>query len=165
MTQITAQTKCDEVNGTLIHCPDCKTDRRLFHFNWSAIICYQCDKVIDRDSWEITETQKEELALEVGDIGVSNWGATMTLVNFYIVEKRTAKTIWWRPIGSTVVDSDEYGQAGHKVANTMDLSPSKNVFRKKVLMSQYFGEHTVANRWGSMISKWNGKPQEFNTYD
>ena len=111
MTQITTQTKCDEVNGTLIHCPDCKTERRLFHFNWSAIICYECDKVIDRNEWEITETQKEESALEVGDIGVDNWGATMTLVDFYIVEKRTAKTIWWRPIGSTVVDSDEYGQA------------------------------------------------------
>lgn len=59
MARITKNAICDEVNGTLIHCPDCKTQKRMFHFDWTAIICYECDKAeggreIPRGLWVLS---------------------------------------------------------------------------------------------------------------
>ncbi len=108
---------------------------------------------------------------EVGDIAVCNWGYSMQLVNFYIVEKRTKANVWFKPIGSEIVNPDEWGQSGYKVPDT---SVSGKTFRKKVkrfhrdsrsYLLQTGHEYTAADTYGGIITKWDGTPQRWDTYD
>ena len=105
---------------------------------------------------------------ETGDIAVCNWGYSMQLVNFYIVEKRTKANVWFKPIGSEIVNPDTWGQSGYKVPDT---SVSGKAFRKKVKQfdngwSTIAGhEYTASDTYGGIITKWDGTPQRWDTYD
>ena len=37
--------------GKIIFCPKCEADRRVFHFNWSAVTCTKCKAVVDKSDW------------------------------------------------------------------------------------------------------------------
>ena len=99
---------------------------------------------------------------EAGDTAVCNWGYSMQLVNFYVVERRTKASVWFKPIGSEIVNPDEWGQSGYKVPNP---SVSGKTFRKKVQQWHDGHEYTASDTYGGIINKWDGKPQVWDTYD
>ena len=37
--------------GEIIFCPKCAADRRVFHFNWSAVTCTKCKAVVEKSDW------------------------------------------------------------------------------------------------------------------
>ena len=41
--------------GKHIMCPNCKSISKVYHFSWSAIVCQQCDKQIDKLHWSIEQ--------------------------------------------------------------------------------------------------------------
>tara|TARA_Y100000766_G_C18525402_1_gene420985 strand:+ start:236 stop:589 length:354 start_codon:yes stop_codon:yes gene_type:complete len=107
--------------------------------------------------------------LQVGDIAVNEWGMGMSLVDFFIVEKRTAKTVTFRHIGDKTVDPDHYGQKGYKLPDTDQRG---GTFSKKVKISEWSNEkyewcnsHRGTYTGSGIIKKWNGKPTRWDTYD
>ena len=53
MTRITKHTEANQESGTVIQCPDCTHTVRVYHLDWSAIICSQCKGEIPRDRWKL----------------------------------------------------------------------------------------------------------------
>jgi ribosomal protein S27E len=45
--------------GKLISCPHCKDTRLVYHFSWSAILCRQCNKEVDKCDWLIAKVDKK----------------------------------------------------------------------------------------------------------
>ena len=37
--------------GKIIFCPKCEADRRVFHFDWSAVTCTKCKAVVEKSDW------------------------------------------------------------------------------------------------------------------
>ena len=123
--------------------------------------CASCGEVIEHGLTECTCDQRDS-SFQVGDIASCTWGYSMILVDFYIVEKRTKANVWFKPIGSDIVNPDEWGQSGYKVPN---LSTSGETFRRKIKV--YRGEEYTLSGDGkeSSIRKWDGTPQRWDTYD
>ena len=34
--------------GRVIRCPHCGTEKRVYHFSWSACTCQGCDRMVDK---------------------------------------------------------------------------------------------------------------------
>ena len=34
--------------GRVIRCPHCGTEKRVYHFSWSAVTCQGCDRMVDK---------------------------------------------------------------------------------------------------------------------
>ena len=43
-------------NGKQIKCPKCKSVRRVYHFNFSGLVCPDCKESIDKSDW-LVETK------------------------------------------------------------------------------------------------------------
>ena len=51
--KVNKHTRASRSNGKLIHCPKCDYPTKVHHFNWSAITCYHCKKMIDKNEWKL----------------------------------------------------------------------------------------------------------------
>jgi len=39
--------------GKHIMCPNCRTIRKVYHFNWSGLTCPDCKESIDKSLWSV----------------------------------------------------------------------------------------------------------------
>ena len=39
--------------GKHIMCPNCRTIRKVYHFNWSGLTCPDCKEAIDKELWSV----------------------------------------------------------------------------------------------------------------
>ena len=64
-----------------------------------------------------------------GQICTMEWGATMSLVDFFQVTRRTEKTVWFKKVPSIIHTHDGYGQAGTKLPdlNTNNLESAMRI--------------------------------------
>ena len=44
-------------NGRAIVCPECKSVRTVYHFNFSGLTCPQCKQSVDKYSWKVLTIQ------------------------------------------------------------------------------------------------------------
>ena len=44
-------------NGKQIVCPVCDNIRRVYHFNFSGLVCPQCKQSVDKYSWKVRTIQ------------------------------------------------------------------------------------------------------------
>ena len=44
-------------NGKQIVCPECGSIRRIYHFNFSGLVCPQCKQSVDKYSWKVRTIQ------------------------------------------------------------------------------------------------------------
>ena len=44
-------------NGKQIVCPECGSIRRIYHFNFSGLVCTQCKQSVDKYSWKVRTIQ------------------------------------------------------------------------------------------------------------
>ena len=51
-TEITKYTRCGS-QGRLIRCPHCHAVRRVYHLSWSATVCANCSRSVDKLNWSI----------------------------------------------------------------------------------------------------------------
>ena len=51
---ITKRARCGKW-GKHIMCPNCTSISKVYHLSWSAIVCQQCDKTIDKLHWSIEQ--------------------------------------------------------------------------------------------------------------
>ena len=40
--------------GRVIRCPHCGTEKRVYHFSWSAVTCQGCDRMVDKYAYTTT---------------------------------------------------------------------------------------------------------------
>ena len=40
-------------NGKAIVCPECKSVRTVYHFNFSGLTCPECKESVDKYDWEV----------------------------------------------------------------------------------------------------------------
>ena len=40
-------------NGRAIVCPECKSVRTVYHFNFSGLTCPECKESVDKYDWEV----------------------------------------------------------------------------------------------------------------
>jgi hypothetical protein len=92
------------------------------------------------------------------------WGATMTLVDFFQVTRRTEKTVWFKKVPSVIHSHDGYGQAGTKLPD-LETTKRGSEFRKKINISEIDGRETAYRSYEGIIEPWTGKPISFDTYD
>lgn len=109
----------------------------------------------------VVTNQKEEVFEDYpkfvpGAILWHQFGYSMTINQYYIIESREKKTIFCREIGSKVVDG-QAGYYGHEVPNTNDKD--SKLF-KCILRN---GERVKVD--GNDCSLWNGQPNYFNRMD
>jgi ribosomal protein S27E len=45
------RTRASKYDGRLIHCPKCDMPTKVYHFSWSAITCWKCKDMIDKEEW------------------------------------------------------------------------------------------------------------------
>tara|TARA_R110002051_G_scaffold98296_4_gene168464 strand:+ start:343 stop:525 length:183 start_codon:yes stop_codon:yes gene_type:complete len=38
-------------SGKTIHCPKCDYPTKVYHFGWSAAVCWKCKKEINKNEW------------------------------------------------------------------------------------------------------------------
>ena len=50
MNKITSRTRAPR-KGKFIYCPHCGAQARVYHFDWSALGCQQCDAMVDQTEW------------------------------------------------------------------------------------------------------------------
>lgn len=102
--------------------------------------------------------------VEVGDFFYSPWGYEQTNIDFYQVTKKTAKTIWLRPVASIV------SETGRMTAKEM---PARDCFTSNAHVSSE-GKRCKMQGYGSepMVSicdyanayLWDGKPKSSTSY-
>ena len=44
-------------NGRAIVCPECKSVRTVYHFNFSGLVCPECKESVDKYEWRVLPTQ------------------------------------------------------------------------------------------------------------
>ena len=44
-------------NGKQIVCPECGSIRRIYHFNFSGLVCPQCKQSVDKYDWKVRTIQ------------------------------------------------------------------------------------------------------------
>ena len=44
-------------NGKQLVCPDCGNIIRIYHFNFSGLVCPQCKQSVDKYSWKVLTIQ------------------------------------------------------------------------------------------------------------
>ena len=40
-------------NGKQIVCPECRSIRTVYHFNFSGLVCPECKESVDKYDWEV----------------------------------------------------------------------------------------------------------------
>ena len=46
-------------NGKQLVCPECGSIRRIYHFNFSGLVCPQCKQSVDKYSWKVKTIQDQ----------------------------------------------------------------------------------------------------------
>lgn len=90
----------------------------------------------------------------------------MTIVNFFVVIRRTEKTVWIQPIGRSV--KNDNGMGNGTAMPDMELNATGPVQRFKIQTGGMYGdgaEHIWDRRHQCNIKIWSMKPQYMNTYD
>lgn len=96
----------------------------------------------------------------IGDILVSTWGYSMTIVDFYRVEKITPKAVTIVRIGKRT-DSGWSGYAMPDPDRVIDPTPLRRMLGKP-----FHGEYSIRGyNSTSFARRWNGKPVYFNMMD
>ena len=52
MNNVTNRTRAGD-SGKEIVCPFCDTQKRVYHFSWSALWCQTCDTKVDKPDWRL----------------------------------------------------------------------------------------------------------------
>ena len=100
--------------------------------------------------------------VEVGDILMSSWGYSMSLVDFYKVIERKKSSIKLVNLKDKVVDGD--GMSG-KVVPTTETEKDQYVDGKLFRIGTKWSKDVVCQVNGHSVVYWNGKPQTFDKWD
>jgi hypothetical protein len=100
-------------------------------------------------------------AFQPGQIVYSQSGCTMTHVNFFVVDRVTAKSVWFRSISKFTTDTS-HGQ-GTVVPNPLHQAPDHCVFRMKIQLNDD-GSQCAFDRI-DVYQIWNGQPCYVNSWD
>jgi hypothetical protein len=111
----------------------------------------------------MTKTILQPLEFVEGQICMMEWGATMSLVDFFQVTRRTEKTVWFKKVPSIIHTHDGYGQAGTKLPD-LETTERGAEFRKKINVDED-GSETAYETYRGTIQPWTGQPINFDTYD
>lgn len=110
----------------------------------------------------MTTTTKPQQTVELGQIFYSVFGYDMTLVNYYVVDRFTAKSVWLRPIGRIVKNDNGMGN-GTAEPDTSVQAPDAEVFRKAIRRHDS-GSIYLPDQFRA-YGVWNGRPMYFNSWD
>lgn len=111
-------------------------------------------------------TLQECKTFKSGQILSCSWGYSMTIVNFFVVIRRTEKTVWIQPIGRSV--KNDNGMGNGTAMPDMELNATGPVQRFKIQTGGMYddGAETIWDRrHQTSIRIWSMKPQYMNTYD
>jgi len=101
-------------------------------------------------------------ALKVGQILHGSFGYSMTLNEFYVIERVSAASAWIREVPSFVVNDDGMGEG--KATPDPALVPFGPLTRHKV-QTATDGEQWLSHKRLGSLSVWDGRPKYHNTYD
>jgi hypothetical protein len=102
-------------------------------------------------------------ALKVGQILHGSFGYSMTLNEFYVIERVSAASAWIREVPSCVVNDD--GMGGGKASPDPLLEPFGPLTRHKIQTAYTDGEQWLSHKRLGSLRLWDGRPQYHNTYD
>jgi hypothetical protein len=111
-------------------------------------------------------TLQEHKTFKPGQIVSCSWGYSMTIVDFFVVIRRTEKTVWIQPIGRDV--KNDNGMGNGTAMPDMELNATGAVQRFKIQTPGIYddGAETIWDRSHQRsIRIWNMKPQYVNSYD
>lgn len=91
---------------------------------------------------------------------VSMFRYTMTFPTFYLVLKKTKRTITIIKLQTQNVTDDGYGQAGTCVP-IMQTAVGEKSINRRMLKNGLF----KSSNYSDYLKIWDGKPVEFDTYD
>jgi len=111
----------------------------------------------------MTTTILQPFEFVKGQICMMEWGATMSLVDFFQVTRLTEKTVWLKKVPSIIHTHDGYGQAGTKLPD-LETTERGAEFRKKINVDED-GSETAYETYRGTIEPWTGQPINFDTYD
>lgn len=100
---------------------------------------------------------------ELGEVAYTSWGYSMTIVDFYVVVKRTQKSVWVAPIASKF-DGPE-GIGGGHVLPSDDREPTGQVQRFLIKTDSDGTEWAWMSKLDRSLRIHTGKPVYYNTYD
>lgn len=91
----------------------------------------------------------------VGDVLVSTFGYNRTINEFFLVARKTDKTIWVHPLKSRVTSHDGYMQNGYEV-------PTNELYGSRLVMCRINKWDAIAP-YGHIAYRWDGKPKCFTS--
>ena len=100
--------------------------------------------------------------LKVGQILQGSFGYSMTLNEFYVIERLSASSAWIRQVSTCVVNDD--GMGGGKATPDPLLEPMGPLTRHKI-QTATDGEQWLSHKRLGSLSVWDGRPKYHNTYD
>ena len=103
-----------------------------------------------------------EAKFKMGDVLVSSWGYSMTIVNFYRVIGVTKTCVYLDKHKNKIVEGD--GWSGKVVMSEFSDTGEDSVIRRKV-KTNYKGEPCVDITECQRAYKWDGTPKYFNNMD
>jgi hypothetical protein len=97
------------------------------------------------------------MTVQVGDIFSCSWGYSMTIVDFYQVQKTTAKGVYLREIAKEEMHD---GNFGGKCIPKKDQYISEDVIFRRLKKGKVLKLSTY-----KFAYLWDGKPKSFNHLD
>ena len=109
----------------------------------------------------MTVATAQTQAFQPGQIVYGQSGCTMTHVSFFVVDRVTAKSVWFRSIGKFTTDT--FDDQGTAVPNPLRKAPDYCVFRMKIQLNDD-GSQCAFDRI-HVYQIWNGQPCYVNSWD
>ena len=100
--------------------------------------------------------------LKVGQILQGSFGYSMTLNEFYVIERLSASSAWIRQVSTCVVNDD--GMGGGKATPDPLLEPMGPLTRHKI-QAYACGEPRLSHKVLGSLTPWDGRPKYHNSYD
>lgn len=128
------------------------------------IFCKEANESVEQEwtgkEWLCLHDDKEEkeLTVGIGTILVSQWGYSMSLVDFYEVIKETTKTLLAQKIGEKIIEGDGYN--GGTVIADKDKKEKEQVRVYKRTDKQGNGFYLLSRKGGfrKNYHVWDGEP-------
>ena len=119
------------------------------------------------DSFDALTSLQKSNTFEVGQILTCSWGYSMTLVEWYVVTRRTAKTVWVKRINGAVTGDNGMGDGKSVpcVARTPFTDNEGNEVTKSFRIKNDNGEFAWDSYHRCSLRIWDMKPRYYNSWD
>ena len=113
-----------------------------------------------KNGFTVVDTENKKL--EVGTILTKSWGYSMTIVQYYVVVRRTHVTAWVQEIEKNIVDDN--GKGNGTATPHLSAKEIGPVTRHKIHQDSDDGEYLRDPDLNGMRI-WDGRPKYYNTWD